>query len=101
MLDLIGDPNNDDVKRASQLLCEGAPLEPVGEHSTHAVILAITSNSVKILNLLLAAGVSLTTTYHGTNLLKLAGYSPDVTPLAQEAVIRVDRLYLFPFLINP
>nr|XP_027232133.1 uncharacterized protein LOC113823654 [Penaeus vannamei] len=55
LLTVIG--SGDDVVKASELLCQGAPLEPVGSLSTHALSLAVTSNRRKLVSLLIAAGL--------------------------------------------
>ncbi|KAK8722588.1 hypothetical protein OTU49_012292, partial [Cherax quadricarinatus] len=80
---------SDDVSEATRLLRSGAPMEPVGQWSVYPLSLAITSNRLKIINLLVAAGAPLTTTIHGVNLLTLAWLTPDVTIPVQVAITRV------------
>ncbi|KAK8718967.1 hypothetical protein OTU49_014333, partial [Cherax quadricarinatus] len=67
------------LKKVTQLLMSGAPLEPPGGHSVFVLHLAITTNCTDLLPLLLSAGAPLTTTTGGMNLLQLAWRSPDVT----------------------
>ncbi|XP_069185282.1 LOW QUALITY PROTEIN: serine/threonine-protein phosphatase 6 regulatory ankyrin repeat subunit B [Procambarus clarkii] len=69
----------DDVAEASRLLRSGAPLEPVGDFYTSALVLAVTCNRPRILSLLVAAGAPLTTCSGGLSLLQLAWRSHDVT----------------------
>lgn len=87
--------SSDDVKRVSQLLCEGTPLEPVGEYLTDPIVLAITNNRPRILSLLLATGAPLTVTTRGLNLLQLAWYTPGVTPLVQAIITKVQYYSMF------
>lgn len=67
----------------------GAPLEPTGEYSTHALVLAITSNRPRIVSLLLAAGASVNITFHRLNLVQVAWLSPDVTAMVSMLITRV------------
>nr|XP_045599429.1 ankyrin-2-like isoform X2 [Procambarus clarkii] len=69
----------DNVEKASRLLRSGAPLEPVGDFYTSALVLAVTCNRPLILSLLVAAGAPLTTCSGGLSLLQLAWRSHDVT----------------------
>ncbi|XP_069936639.1 serine/threonine-protein phosphatase 6 regulatory ankyrin repeat subunit B-like [Cherax quadricarinatus] len=82
---------SDDVSEATRLLRSRAPMEPVGQWSVYPLSLAITSNRLKIINLLVAAGAPLTTTNHGVNLLTLAWLTPDVTIPVQVTITRVFR----------
>ncbi|KAG7176988.1 Ankyrin-3-like 1, partial [Homarus americanus] len=79
----------DDVRWARNLLCSGAPLEPVGDWSVHPLSLATTSNRTRIVSLLVAAGAPLTITTQGLNLLTVAWCSPDVTPRVQVTITGV------------
>ncbi|XP_042216787.1 uncharacterized protein LOC121862540 isoform X2 [Homarus americanus] len=67
------------VKEVGELLQSGAPLEPVGGHTVHALHLAITTNCTDLLPLLLSVRVPLTATTGGMNVIQLAWISPDVT----------------------
>ncbi|XP_042858930.1 serine/threonine-protein phosphatase 6 regulatory ankyrin repeat subunit A-like isoform X1 [Penaeus japonicus] len=78
----------DDVKKASEVMKAGAPLEPTGEYSTHALVLAITSNRPRIVSLLLAAGASVNITFHRLNLVQVAWLSPDVTAMVSMLITR-------------
>ncbi|XP_045599456.2 serine/threonine-protein phosphatase 6 regulatory ankyrin repeat subunit B [Procambarus clarkii] len=69
----------DSVMEASRLLRSGAPLEPMGDFYTSALVLAVTWNRPRILSLLVAAGAPLTTCSEGLSLLQLAWRSHDVT----------------------
>lgn len=87
LLTVIG--SGDDAVKASELLCQGAPLEPVGSLSTHALSLAVTSNRRKLVSLLIAAGAPLTSMAGGLTLLQQAWNSPDVTIRVQALITRV------------
>ncbi|XP_037793046.1 ankyrin-2-like [Penaeus monodon] len=86
LLTVIG--SGDDAVKVSELLCQGAPLEPVGSLSTHALSLAVTSNRRKIVSLLIAAGAPLTSMAGGLTLLQQAWNSPDVTIRVQVLITR-------------
>ncbi|XP_042892840.1 serine/threonine-protein phosphatase 6 regulatory ankyrin repeat subunit C-like isoform X2 [Penaeus japonicus] len=86
LLTVIG--SGDDVVKVSELLCQGAPLEPVGGLSTHALSLAVTSNRRKVVSLLIAAGAPLTSMAGGLTLLQQAWNSPDVTIRVQMLITR-------------
>ncbi|XP_063590568.1 serine/threonine-protein phosphatase 6 regulatory ankyrin repeat subunit A-like [Penaeus indicus] len=77
LLTVIAD--GDDVKKASSLLARGCPMKPCGLYSTHAIVLAVTSNRCRILTLLVAAGASLFVTVQGLTLLQVAWFTADVT----------------------
>ncbi|KAK8719708.1 hypothetical protein OTU49_017508 [Cherax quadricarinatus] len=78
----------DDVMAAYHLLRSGAPLEPVGDFYTSALVLAITCNRPRILSLLVAAGAPLTTCSGGLSLLQVAWRSHDVTVRVRVLVTR-------------
>lgn len=86
LLTVIG--SGDDAVKASELLCQGAPLEPVGSLSTHALSLAVTSNRRKLVSLLIAAGAPLTSMAGGLILLQQAWNSSDVTIRVQALITR-------------
>ncbi|XP_063851662.1 ankyrin-1-like isoform X2 [Scylla paramamosain] len=65
----------DDVQLVSRLLCKGTPTELLGRQSLSALQLAVTTNRVRIVNLLLAKGALLS-----AGLLQVAWQSPDTTP---------------------
>lgn len=90
----------DDFKRVSQLLCEGAPLTPVGDCPTHAFVLAVTLNRPRILSLLLTKGEGFTTTSHGRNILQMAWRSPDVTSHVQAVITNVSHYLLYATIIQ-
>lgn len=93
LLDLIRTSN--DVRKASQLLCSGAPVEPVGNFTKAALALAITAGRPRMVSLLLAVGAPLVTYTHGQNLLQLAWYSHDAGPAVRYHVTKVnsDSIY--------
>ncbi|KAK8733781.1 hypothetical protein OTU49_006476 [Cherax quadricarinatus] len=70
---------DDDMMAASKLIRAGAPIEPVGDFYTSALVLTVTCNRPKILSLLVAAGAPLTTCAGGLSLLQVAWRSHDVT----------------------
>ncbi|XP_066957092.1 serine/threonine-protein phosphatase 6 regulatory ankyrin repeat subunit B-like [Macrobrachium rosenbergii] len=86
LLELIG--QGDEVKKASALLSRGAPVEPFGQHSHHALVVAITANRRRILSLLLAAGAPITTVFQGLNVLQIAWISPQISTYTRMIITR-------------
>lgn len=89
---------SDDVQKVSQLLCDGAPVEPVGGRSLSALQLAVTTDRSRTVNLLLAHGAALP-----AGLLQVAWQSRDVTPGVLASLIRVSVLPCLPHhvLVSP
>ena len=79
----------DVVKECTSLLMSGAPLEPPGSFTTHALHLAITTNCTPLLPLLLAGGASLTATSSSLGPVKLAWFSTEITPWVGVLVTKV------------
>lgn len=73
----------------SKLLCEGVPLELVGDFPGSALQQAITSDRPRITCLLLACGASITHSSQGLNLLQQAWYSPNTTSRVHSAILTV------------
>ncbi|KAK7023619.1 hypothetical protein SK128_006141, partial [Halocaridina rubra] len=92
LLETIG--QGDDVRRASCLLYEGAPLEPSGQHASHALILAVTTNRRRILTLLIAAGAPITTVFQGYNILQIAWLSSNISTFIRMIITRVMEFIL-------
>ena len=88
----------DYVLAARNVLCRGAPMEPVGGLSTHALSLAVSSNRPEIVSLLMSAGASLTSTSGGLLLLKQAWKFPDVPMKIKYMITRVSSLPPLPLL---
>ncbi|KAK7067958.1 hypothetical protein SK128_010911, partial [Halocaridina rubra] len=86
LLETIG--KGDDVRRAADLLFQGAPLEPTGQHSTNALILAVTTNRRRILTLLIAAGAPITTVFQEHNILQIAWLSPNISTFIRMIITR-------------
>ncbi|KAK7083698.1 hypothetical protein SK128_010910 [Halocaridina rubra] len=86
LLETIG--KGDDVRRAANLLFQGAPLEPTGQHSTNALILAVTTNRRRILTLLIAAGAPITTVFQEHNILQIAWLSPNISTFIRMIITR-------------
>ncbi|XP_068214926.1 serine/threonine-protein phosphatase 6 regulatory ankyrin repeat subunit B-like isoform X2 [Palaemon carinicauda] len=92
LLELIG--QGDDVVKASTLLRSGAPIEPFGQHSNHALFVAMTANRRRILTLLLASGVPITTTFQGLNILQIPWISPHVSTFVRMIITRMTAFVL-------
>lgn len=92
LLELIG--QGDDVLKASTLIRNGAPMEPFGQHSNHALLVAITANRRRILTLLLACGVPVTTTFQGLSILQIAWISPHVSTYVRMIITRMTAYVL-------
>ncbi|XP_045105113.1 serine/threonine-protein phosphatase 6 regulatory ankyrin repeat subunit C-like isoform X2 [Portunus trituberculatus] len=72
----------DDVQLVSRLICKGTPTEPLGSQSLSALQLAVTTNRVRIVNLLLAKGAMLS-----AGLLQVAWQNPDTSTRILAALI--------------
>ncbi|XP_042891227.1 uncharacterized protein LOC122265847 [Penaeus japonicus] len=79
------------VRKASQLVSSGAPLEPPGSHNCYPLHLAISTNCTPLLPLLLAAGAPLTATREGLGPVQLAWLTPDITTWVGTLVTKVIR----------
>ena len=82
-----------DVQEASQILSQGAPIEPTSATSSKvsALALAIELNRVGIIELLLAAGAPLTAKHYGKTLLQLAWFSQNATIKVKMIITRVSE----------
>ena len=76
----------------SRLLCQGVSLEPVAEYPKCALHLAISCSRLRTVNLLLAAGAPIITTFQDLDLLKRAYWSPDVSEAVQAVITTVSYL---------